>query len=113
LFAHLSADARSERLQVAHLDTHNVLLGLQLRFGSTASAVELPLRAIITEALRMHSAALIVAHNHPSGDPQPSRADIEMTRELVQAARPIGVTVQDHLIFAGDRLVSFRELGLL
>ena len=113
LFATLLEESMKERLHVAHLDADKRLLGLQMRFGSAGPAIDFPIRAIVGEALRLHSASLICAHNHPSGDPTPSQMDIEMTRQLVQAARPLGINVQDHLIFGGGAFVSFRELGLL
>ena len=113
LFVDLLGDAQEERLQVAHLAADKSLLGLQMRFGSAGPVIDFPLRTIIAEALRLHSAALICAHNHPSGDPTPSAMDIEMTRRLVQAARPLGITVQDHLIFGGGRFMSVRRLDLL
>lgn len=105
--------ARGERLQVAHLDARNQLLGLQLRFGTAGPQVAFPIRAIIGEALRLQSAALILAHNHPSGDPSPTPMDVDMTRDLVHAARPLGIAVRDHLIFGGEDVTSFRQLGLL
>lgn len=113
LFAELLGSARHERLHVAHLDAEKGLLGLQMRFGAAEPKIAFPMRAIIGEALRLNSALLICAHNHPSGDPSPTPTDVEMTRRLVQAARPLGIGVQDHLIFAGDAFVSFRRLGLL
>lgn len=104
---------RREQLQVAHLDRDNRLLGLQLRFGTEELQVALPIRAIVGEALRLRSAALILAHNHPSGDADPTAMDIDTTRKLVQAARPLGIEIRDHLIFAGEDTTSFRRLGLL
>lgn len=105
--------ARGERLQVAHLDSGNRLLGLQMRFGTKELQVAFPIRAIVAEALRLRSAALILAHNHPSGDSDPTAMDIDTTRKLVQAARPLGIELRDHLIFAGEETTSFRRLGLL
>lgn len=105
--------ARNERLQVAHLDRGNRLVGLQLRFGGIEPTVDFPIRAIVAEALRLHSAALILAHNHPSGDASPTTMDIDMTRRLAQAVRPLGIEIRDHLIFAKDVVTSFRRLGLL
>jgi DNA repair protein RadC len=113
LFADLLTGARQERLYVAHLDADKGLLGLQMRFGAAEPQIDFPIRGIVGEALRLNSALLICAHNHPSGDPKPTPTDVEMTRKLVQAARPLGISVHDHLIFADDAFVSFRRLGLL
>lgn len=112
LFAGL-ADARDERLCVAHLDAQSRLIGLRFRFGKTGSTVPFSIRAIVADALALHSSSLIVAHNHPSGDPDPTAMDIDMTRSLLQATRPLGLTLRDHLIFGGGRIASFRDRGLL
>lgn len=73
----------------------------------------LPLRAIIAAALELGSRGLIVAHNHPDGDPRPSDADLEATRRLAETAGTLGIRLHDHLIFAGGQCRSFRQLGLL
>lgn len=113
LLAPLFAQARAERLVVAHLDRNSGLLGLRIRYAPLSQAIDVPLREIVGDALDLGSAALIVAHNHPSGDANPSGADIEATRRLLQATRPLGVTLRDHLIFGGSNVVSFRQRGLL
>jgi DNA repair protein RadC len=113
LFAPALARATDERLHIAHLDEGDRLIDLRIRLGSDERRVHLALRSIIAGALELHSAALILAHNHPSGDPEPSAADIEATRSLVQVARPLGIAVRDHLVFSGERFVSFRARGLL
>lgn len=113
LFAPALAHARDERLYVAHLDELQQLIGIRIRFAADHGAVEFPVRSIIADAIALGSTGIIVAHNHPSGDPTPSATDIDSTRSLVQVARPIGLTVRDHLVFGGGRMVSFRERGLL
>jgi len=75
--------------------------------------IVLPMAAIFKAALNHGAAGLIVAHNHPSGDPTPSRADIAATRRLAETAANLGLVLHDHLIFAGGECRSFRELGLL
>ena len=70
-------------------------------------------REIIRRALQLNASAVILVHNHPSGDPTPSRADIDMTREIVALANPLGITVHDHLIVGRNGHASFRALGLL
>jgi DNA repair protein RadC len=101
-----------ERLVVLHLDAERRTVGLDEYPGGTDAAV-LPLRAIVASALRHDAVGLVLAHNHPGGDPQPSQADIEATRRLGEVAAALGICLHDHLIFAGGECRSFRELGLL
>lgn len=112
LFAPHFAEARGERLMVAHFAGDGRLLALCPAGEGTAS-VALPLRSIFGEALRLGADALLVAHNHPSGDPSPSPADIAATRRLAATAAGLGIRVHDHLVFAGSRCRSFRALGLI
>ena len=71
------------------------------------------MRAIFAAALGHDAAGMVIAHNHPSGDPRPSRADRDATRRLAETAPALGISLHDHLIFAGGGCRSFRELGLL
>jgi DNA repair protein RadC len=70
-------------------------------------------REVARRALELSAASIICVHNHPSGDPKPSAADIAITREIVEAAATISVRVHDHLVVGRDRVESFRSLGLL
>jgi DNA repair protein RadC len=70
-------------------------------------------REVVKRALELDASALILVHNHPSGDPTPSKADIAVTRDIINAAKPLGVTVHDHLIIGRGRHTSLRDLGLL
>jgi DNA repair protein RadC len=70
-------------------------------------------REVIRRALEYHATALILVHNHPSGDPQPSQQDIRLTREIVEAARPLGIAVHDHVIVGARTCASMRSLGLI
>ena len=101
-----------ETLRVIHLDPHRNIIAVE-NYAGCESHVEVPMRAIIADALRLRTAALILSHNHPSGDPTSSRSDIEATRLLARTTRAIGVTVHDHIIEAGGRATSFRSLGLV
>lgn len=101
-----------ERLAVLYLDAGRNLIGREEYPGSADETV-LPLRAIFASALRRDAAGLLIAHNHPSGDPSPSRADIEATRRLAEVAVALGIQLHDHLIFAAGECRSFRALGLL
>lgn len=100
-------------LCVAHLDADRMLIGIRLRYSADASGIDFPLRAIVADALALGTSGLILAHNHPSGDPSPSPADLAATRALLTVARPLGLRLHDHLVFAGSRCVSLREAGLL
>ena len=101
-----------ERLWVAHVDAAARCLHLESYDGEPIS-VGLPVRDIIVDAARLGSAGIVIAHNHPSGDPSPSRADCNATQKLVRAGQAIDLMILDHLIFAGNRCSSMRSLGLL
>jgi DNA repair protein RadC len=75
--------------------------------------VDFPLRNIILDAARHGSAAILLAHNHPSGDPRPSDSDLGATRRLATAAEALDCTVVDHLVFGGTECTSLRRLGYL
>jgi len=71
------------------------------------------IREVVKRALELSATAIILVHNHPSGDPTPSRADIEMTRMIASAAKPLGVVVHDHIIVGREGHASFKSLGLI
>jgi len=75
--------------------------------------VDFPLRKIIIDAATHGSAGIVMAHNHPSGDPRPSESDFRVTRRLARAAEALDCTVLDHLVFAGEQCTSLRRLGYL
>ncbi len=70
-------------------------------------------REVVRRALELSSTALILIHNHPSGDPTPSRADIEMTKTIIDTAKPLGIAVHDHIIIGKDGHASFKGLRLI
>jgi DNA repair protein RadC len=105
-------DSALETLWVAHLDEEARCLHLSRHKGSEGG-VDFPLRSIVADAAILGSAAILLAHNHPSGDSTPSEADKRVTRRLAAAAEALDCAVADHLIFARGESVSFRELGLL
>lgn len=107
------AGGGGERLAVLHLGAGNRLLALTLEEPGAVDEVALPVADILKKALSIGSEALVLAHNHPSGDPGPSRADEAGTRALAAAAAGVGIRLQDHLIFGGRECRSFRSLGLL
>jgi len=107
------ADRAIEELRVAHLDGEQRVLGVSLRTEFAPRMVDLPVREIVREAMALGARAIVLAHNHPSGDPTPSRADKTATRRLAQAARNLDIRLLDHLIFGARGCHSFRALGLL
>jgi DNA repair protein RadC len=113
-FAGCFAEAGStcESLWVAHLDRDARCLHLASYQGDETGA-EFPLRAIVCDAAEHGTAGILLAHNHPSGDPRPSGADRQATRRLAIAAGALDCAVLDHLVFAGKKCESFRQLGLL
>lgn len=107
------AGMRRESLRVAHLDRDRRLIGLRLDYSDRCDSIDFPLRQIIHDAIHLKTDGLIIAHNHPSGDPSPSRADLLATRSLVDLLRPLGVRLHDHLIFADGESRSLRAMGFI
>ena len=105
--------AGGEKLAVLHLDSERRMIALDERHEAAKDGMELPMRAIIAAALELGARGMVIAHNHPSGDPSPSQADIAATRRLAETASNLGIRLHDHLIFAGGSCSSFRALGLL
>lgn len=101
-----------ETLQIAFKSENGVVIRTEAFTGSPNS-VQVPVREIAKAALLHDAHSVIVSHNHPSGDPKPSRADHIVTRQLFAALSLIGVTIEDHLITAGDEQFSFRAAGLI
>lgn len=98
---------------VAHLDSDHGLIGLRLSYARGPARIDLPIRAIVADALALASYGLIIAHNHPSGAARPSESDVSATRMLSNVIRPLGFRLHDHLVFGGNECFSFRALGLL
>ncbi|MFC3174166.1 DNA repair protein RadC [Novosphingobium bradum] len=107
--AHLT----KERVRVLYLNTRNMLIHDQhLRDGSLDEAQIEP-REVIHKAMDLGAAAVILVHNHPSGSPEPSRADIQITQRVAEAGRLLGITVHDHVIIGRTGHVSLRAQGLI
>ena len=107
------AHGEIEQFRVLYLDRKNVLIADEEQAKGTVDHVPVYPREIVRRALDLNASALILVHNHPSGDPTPSEPDIQMTRRIVQAAETMGIVVHDHLIIGKDRELSFRGAGLL
>lgn len=107
------AGLTTERLIVAHLGADRGVCGITEHSCDRRLSVRLPLRRIASEALGYDARGLIIAHNHPGGDPQPSDGDLEATRRMAAMLAPLEIRLVDHLVFAGPRWTSFRNLDLL
>ena len=102
-----------EQFRVLFLDAKNQLIADEVMNEGTVDHAPVYPREVARRALEHAAAAIIVLHNHPSGDPKPSQADIAITAEIVAAAAAIGVKVHDHLVIARNGTASFKALGLL
>jgi DNA repair protein RadC len=102
-----------EQFRILFLNNKNALIADEKQQTGTINHTPVYVREVIKRALTLNAAAIILVHNHPSGDPTPSRADIEMTARIVEAARNVDLTVHDHLIIGRGEEVSFRQLGLI
>jgi DNA repair protein RadC len=101
-----------EQLCTVFLDTRNRVLGSEMIYRGSLNASYIRIAEVFRAAVRRNCASIIVAHNHPSGDPSPSPEDVAVTRELVAAGRLLNVEVLDHLVVGQQRFVSLRERGL-
>lgn len=102
-----------ERVRVLHLNTRNMLIRDELMGQGSIDQAPVYVREVIRRAIDFGSAALILVHNHPSGDPSPSRADIDVTRAIAEAGKRLGITVHDHIIIGTSGHVSLRAQGLI
>jgi DNA repair protein RadC len=102
-----------EEFHLLFLDRKNVLIADERQQRGTIDHTPVYPREVVKRAPELNASALILVHNHPSGDPTPSKADIAVTRDIVNAAKPLGVTVHDHVIIGRGRHTSLRDLGLL
>ena len=107
------AFAGTEQFRILFLDKRNALIADEVQGTGTVDHTPVYPREIVRRALELSATALILVHNHPSGDPTPSNADIGMTREIVGIAKPLGIAVHDHIIVGRDGHASFRGLKLI
>ncbi|MDH5797518.1 MAG: DNA repair protein RadC [Paracoccaceae bacterium] len=113
-YCHASmAHRETEQFRVLYLDRKNILIADEEQAQGTVDHVPVYPREVVKRALELNASALILVHNHPSGDPTPSTADIEMTARVAEAAQVLGVTLHDHLIIGKASEVSFRSAGYL
>lgn len=102
-----------EEFRVLFLDRKNILIADEAQARGTVDHAPVYPREVVKRALELGASALILVHNHPSGDPTPSRSDIAMTREIAAAARALHIEVHDHLVIGRGTHASFKALGLL
>lgn len=107
------AHQETERVRVLYLDRRNVLIADEEMARGTVDHVPVYPREVVKRALDLNASALILVHNHPSGDPTPSEADLAMTRAIAEAARVLGLVLHDHIVVGKGREISFRAEGHL
>jgi len=105
--------AETEEFRLLFLDRKNALIADERQQRGTVDHVPVYPREVVKRALDLGASSIIMVHNHPSGDPTPSKGDIEMTREVVKAALAVGLSVHDHVILGRGKHASFKSLGLL
>ena len=108
---HTLRDKQREHFNVIYLDAKNRVLATETLFKGTLTASSVYPREVVRAALKHKAAAVIFAHNHPSGDPAPSREDVAVTRQLLFACRTVGITVHEHLVVGHNRYFSFADDG--
>ncbi|HEY5278125.1 MAG TPA: DNA repair protein RadC [Pseudolabrys sp.] len=107
------AFAEKEQFRLLFLDKRNQLIADELQQTGTVDHTPVYPREVVKRALELSATALILVHNHPSGDPTPSRADIQMTQAIIDAAKPLGIAVHDHIIVGKEGHASLKGLKLI
>ncbi|MDF7776640.1 DNA repair protein RadC [Sphingomonas sp. AOB5] len=102
-----------ERVRVLHLNSKNLLIRDELMNEGSVDEAPVYVREVIRRAIDLGSSAIILVHNHPSGDPSPSRADIEITRQVIEAGKRLNIAVHDHIVIGSGGHVSLRAQGLI
>jgi DNA repair protein RadC len=106
------ANEPREQFRVLFLDTKNRLILDEIQNRGTIDHAPVYAREVMRRALELSASSVILVHNHPSGDPTPSGADIDMTRQVVEAGRSLKISVHDHLVVGREGVASFKALGL-
>ncbi|MDR9782267.1 JAB domain-containing protein [Rhizobium redzepovicii] len=102
-----------KHIRILFLDKRNVLIADEVQGRGTVDHTPVYPREVVKRALELSATAIILVHNHPSGDPTPSRADIDMTKVIIEAAKALDITVHDHVIIGKDGHVSLKGLKLI
>jgi DNA repair protein RadC len=103
----------TERVRVLHMNSRNMLIRDELMGEGTIDEAAVYVREVIRRAIDLGSSAIILVHNHPSGDPAPSRADIDITRQVAEAGKRLNITLHDHIIIGREGHSSLRAMGLI
>jgi DNA repair protein RadC len=103
----------TERVRVLHMNSRNMLIRDELMGEGTIDEAAVYVREVIRRAIDLGSSAIILVHNHPSGDPAPSRADIDITRQVAEAGKRLNITLHDHIIMGSEGHSSLRAMGLI
>src|SRR5438552_10898294 len=101
------------QFRVLFLDKRNQLMADEVQQRGTVDHTPVYPRVVVKRALELSATAIILVHNHPSGDPAPSQADVQMTQEIIAVARPLGIAVHDHIIVGKDGHASLKGLKLI
>jgi DNA repair protein RadC len=104
---------KTEQFRILFLDRKNVLIADEIQQEGTIDHTPVYPREVVKRALELGTSSIILVHNHPSGDATPSRADIEMTKRIVEAGKSLGLNVHDHIVIGKGEHASFKSLGLL
>jgi DNA repair protein RadC len=113
-YCHMSMDHEiKEHFRILFLNKKNMLIADEVQASGTVDHTPAYPREIMRRALELGATAMILMHNHPSGDPKPSKADIEMTKMIIEASRPFNITVHDHIVMARGCHLSFKQEGLI
>jgi DNA repair protein RadC len=107
------AFSEKEQFRLLFLDKRNALIADELQQSGTVDHTPVYPREVVKRALELSASALILVHNHPSGDPAPSAADIRMTREIAEVAKPLGIVIHDHIIVGREGHASMKGLRLI
>ncbi len=107
------AHCEREAFRVLFLDKKNQLIADEILNQGTVDHAPVYPREVMRRALELSAGALILVHNHPSGDPTPSAADVEMTRRIVEAGRALDISIHDHVVVGRADVASFKALGLM
>ena len=108
-----TAHEKTELFRILFLDKKNILIADEVQQRGTVDHTPVYPREVVKRALELGASAIILVHNHPSGDPTPSKADVDMTNQIVKAAAALNIRIHDHLIIGHEHHASFKSLGLL
>lgn len=104
---------KNEQFRIVFLDHKNFVIADEQQQQGTVNHTPVYPREVMKRAMNLSASAIVLFHNHPGGDPLPSPADIEMTKQIVEAGKPLNITVHDHIVIGRGSTVSFKQLGLI